>query len=454
MATSAVVQLKPHQDFDINNFSYGNVSHNTKYNFKRIYLNDNKTSYESPELTVLFPKKETRDEGGYNFTFCLSCSDEDFCNRFGNELDRRFIRDGASNSVIWFGAEQDEELCEDTYTSAISLDGEYGRHIRNLRLTDYDINDNTFIGINNEPVSDPNVEELLRIGTRVKVGFSILCLTVKDGKYRPTFKVHRVKIIGNSDFNTSAMEVSDFDSDKLSLKTPVKTLDNGGRRTFAKYTGGRLSFHLQGIRFAPFQFKNISDDGKVSYQASASLDLSEYQELFKTLDTLLKAELVKYSREFYGKKKSLKLIENGYRPICAYSKTDQEEMKKGNDPKYAPSLKVNFPFYEGQFKLNVRQNGEKFDGDLETEITFGNTEGKCNTSRRYDMDVTCQHIWFGTKTSVKWVCSRLCLDQQSNTSQIYKFTDDGEDDNGEDDNGSSASNHQDGVEVDSSENED
>lgn len=426
MAATTTVKLNDFTDFNPEQLAYGNVKTDTTYNFKRVWVNDGNRRYKTPVGMVIFPKKEDRNEG-WTFSFCLSIDDDRFVDCFGNQLDNKLIKDGAENSVSWFGSDQDEEVCEDTYNSAISPPGgEYNRHIKNLRISNWDVDENQrikFYDENSTPIELPDPSELLKMGTRVIVGFSISNLTIKDGKYRPVFKIHCVKIISRGENQDKSLTISDFDINKLSLKTPPTVMDNGGKKTYAKYTGGRLKFRLENCRFAPFSFKYVSEDSdKVSYSANLSLDDQEYQDLFKSIDTHFKNELVTHSKDFYGKKKSLKLVENGYKPICCYSKNDQEEMKKGNEPKYAPSIKVNFPFYEGQFKLTVEQDGSPFSGDFEAEFT--NAEGKVNSSRRYSLDISCKHIWFGSKCTVKWECNYINMSaSKGNSNEIYRFND-------------------------------
>jgi len=425
-----------YSQFDASKIKFAKeVVRNDRYNFSRVKCSydtdgDSPTAFQTPPLQVRFPKKENTDSGGYSFQFCLTANDQGLVQKFGNDLDDHLVENALENSQSWFGEEKDEEILrEGDLRSLMNAKGDYDPLFGTFRVADWELNHHQeskrvrIVDQQGKVVDNPDVSSLIKDNTVVKVLFSIPHITIKD-TMRAGLKVHAIQVCGQGQSGTSHMEPADYESSKFDLKSDPVVMDKGGKKTYSRYQGGRLAFKLENVKVAPFAFKNVSEEGNVSYAMNVKMDNDEHRKLFETLDTDFKASLVKHSKNLFGKKQSLKLVENKFKSMLNYSKTDREAIKRGEEPQYAPTIKVNFPFYDSKFTSNVsNEDGSDFTGDLVTFVTGGNPEFKCDYSLTYDMVVSCKHVWFGGKTSVRWDCSSLVVKEGESSGPLFKFTD-------------------------------
>lgn len=419
--------------FDCGKITYGKLIENKQYGFTKAYLNYNKSAFivESGECSVMFCKKHVSDEGTVSYN--LGVKSPELETLIDREINEKIISDAVENSEKWFGEEKDEEVCRDIFKSPfIPKNGDYESTIM-FKINNYSLDKL----IRNKP-DVKEIETVLTRDSKIKLGFVLPSVTIKENSLRLNGEVVVVKLIKQADpVSIKAIKLADYDESNVNLGDLIKT-DKGGKKTIPSYNGSKFSLDLRGVKLIytsnGILANKFNEDDPNRYCLTMSLD-DEFGELFKNLDSKFKKLLFDNHIEYYGKKKSMKLIESSYRSQCYFSKKTLENIKKGEDPKYPPTLSLELPFYNDKPSYKVFQVVKDEDGNVVMEDRDGVEVKKIEpfegdfdefikaNNKPVDLIIKCRHIWFGTKASVKWDVVRVVIDADVEKNE-FKFSDD------------------------------
>ena len=420
-------------EFACNKITYGKLTENKQYGFTKVYLNYNKSAFiiESDESDVMFCKKHVSDEGIVSYNLGVKCTGLE--KLIDKEINERIISDAVENSDKWFGEEKDEEVIRDIFRSPfIPKNGDYESTVM-FKINNYSLDKL----IRNKP-DVKEIETVLTRDSKIKLGFVLPSVTIKENSLRLNGEVLVVKLIKQADpISIKAIKLSDYNESKVKLSDLIKT-DKGGKKTMPSYNGNKLSLDLKDVRLIytsnGILANKFNEDDADRYCLTMSL-ADEIGDLFKGLDLKFKKLLFDNHMEYYGKKKSMKLIESSFRSQCYYSKKTLEKIKKGEEPEYPPTLSLELPYYNDKATYKVFQVVKDKDGNVIMEDRDGVEVKKIepfegdfdefikSNSKPVDLIIKCRHIWFGTKASVKWDVVRVVIDSDVEKKE-FKFSDD------------------------------
>ena len=140
----------------------------------------------------------------------------------------------------------------------------------------------------------PDVKEIETVLTRdskIKLGFVLPSVTIKENSLRLNGEVLVVKLIKQADpVSIKAIKLSDYDESKVKLSDLIKT-DKGGKKTMPSYNGNKLSLDLKDVRLIytsnGILANKFNEDDADRYCLTMSL-VDEIGDLFKGLDLKFK----------------------------------------------------------------------------------------------------------------------------------------------------------------------
>jgi len=314
-------------------------------------------------------------------------------------------------------------------------------------------NENVLIDENNEKILNPDFNKELARGTKVQVIFTLDRVIYQETEYRPYLPIVKIKIIERAKpYVRTYLTNETYESDKIEI-TVKDTNDKGGSFSKLKYkldeSSVQLAFDTKNGRLNPWAFEKINENtGKPEQGISVSIN-SELKSFFNKVDNDILSYLTKniktVNSDVYDSvhkdkrhaKKSEKMkntiltksIKEKFKPILQYSKNDKELIKKGEEPKYNPSINIS------AYKFDDKYNFKFFDKDgnkLDPE-DFGEYKA-ANPDTYYDIKYYVKHVWFGKSITTKLVLSEIKIVSSSSGSFKYKFGDE-EDDDSEDNGG-------------------
>lgn len=442
-------------EFDISKISLGPVRLN-KWNknwdkrFDILYDQDNNFVVETDNNIIV--KFLTKYPNTTDDKYTLAVENNDLTNLIGNTLVDTLCTLVSDQSESIFGSEKDFDLCKDTFKNPVSFSEEYSS-LLNASFYSNNINE-LFIDSEQKQIENPNVNELLKNRTKIRMILSMPYLTIKGDTIRPLLSVKRIQIIEQESDGLQSISMDEYESSRLTTGKLIVT-DRGGKKTYANYNGARFAFTFNDVTLAYTQNgildKKFNEEDPDRYGLNISLK-DGLEGLFTQVDTDLKERILDKSVEYLGKKyvsykkkgTATKMIDNMYSGHCYYSKKVREAMKNGETPEYPPTLHVELPKYDGTFSCKFLEQTEDgglqpFAGDFDEYVRNNN----CLQS----LTIACRHIWFGTKVSIKWVVTELVVNPVNKVEQVFKFSDEmlepvaddihsdtEEDDNDEDDN--------------------
>lgn len=432
MSSQKQVKIKQ-SEFDCNNISYGKFTEGS-YNEKYVFLQYNKSmfSVEGVECTIRFCKKHVSESGSVSYT--LAVDYPELGELIDEHLNPKIISDAVENSMKWFGEEKDEEVCQDILRSPFTPATD------NYKPTVwFKIKEKYLEELIENKKGEKDIEKILTRDSKVQIIFMFPYLCIRENSLKIQLEARAIRIIKQADpVSIRAIKLSDYDESKVKLSDLIKT-DKGGKKTVPSYDGGKFSLELEGVKLV-YTLNGIlvgnkfNEDDADRYCLTMSL-VDEFGDLFKGLDTKFKKLLFDNHMEYYGKKKSMKLIESSFRSQCYFSKKTLEKIKKGEDPEYPPTLSLELPYYNDKASYKVFQVVKDEDGNVVMEERDGVEVKKIEpfegdfdkfikeNVKPVDLIFKCRHIWFGTKASVKWDVVRVVIDTDIEKNE-FKFSDD------------------------------
>ena len=414
-------------EFDSEKISFGNVIINTEIGNKYCKILYGNNTTDQKLLVVArgciiktFKKLENKDKDGKiikskkdKYQIFMGLKDEKFITMMNN-LDQYLIKKGNENSEKWFDEKMELEECADMLKATLSNHEKYGYAIGCILSNDFVCKSNT------PDVPDvSNLDIALEKNNVVDVCFIIETVKLGTvGKYSLGFKINQINIksIGSSEaYESNALSPEDYKSGNLTL-SPVQQHEKGGKFCELLYQDKKLRVKLSNITGRIFKFEK---DDTVSYSMSIRLTDLNLRNMIEGIDKEILNMLMANSKDFYGSKKTEKLLKAILKPLLSYNKADQEKIKKGEKPTYEPSIWV-----------KIWHSTEKgFDSKI---INSGNNKPITSTEDVLNKDLNIssieiysRHIWFGPKgTSINLTLNKCGISYESPIYDMDDLTDD------------------------------
>ena len=403
---------------------YGNDNTNTNNNNNK---NENKLLVVARGLTIkTFKKLDNKDKDGRiikgkkdKYQIFMGLKDEKFITMINN-LDKYLINQGIENSEKWFDEKMELEECTDMLKPTLSNHEKYGYAIGSILGNDFVCKSNT------KDVPDvSNLELALEKNTVVDVCFNINKIKLGVGKYSLGLEINQINIksIGSSEqYESNALKPEDYLTGCLSLG-PLQQHDKGGKSCDLLYNDKKLRIELSNIVGRIFKFEK---DDTISYSMSIRLTDELLNTMIQDIDKTILSTLLANSKDYYGSKKTEKLLKTALKPLESYNKADQEKIKRGEKPTYEPSiwLKI-FHSDETGFNGKIVNN--------ETNKAITNTEDILNKDINISsIEFYSRHIWFGPKgTSINLTLNKCSVSYDAPVYDMDDIDDINEEENSE-----------------------
>ena len=383
-------------DVDPSKVSFSNVINIPDIGVKYCKMTyDDATSNDKKLLVVIrgckiitFKKLENdKDAKGKKdkYQIFMGVKDENFINMV-KKFEKYLITQGVENSKQWFDETMEEEECIEMLKPTLTTSEKYpGYAIGGVLANDFVCKSTT------SDVPDvSNLEEALQKKTVIDVCISINKLKLGVGKYSLGFEINQINIksIGDGEqYESNAFTPETFNKEKISLDT-IQQHEKGGKFCYLLYEDKKLRVKLTDTVGRIFKLEN---DNGVSYSMSIRLRDEKLHSIIKDIDKSIFTTLLTKSKDYYGSKKTEKLLKTALKPLESYNKADQEKIKRGEKPTYEPSIWI-----------KIWHSDEKgFDGKIvnnETNKAITNTEDVLNKDINISsIEFYSRHIWFGPK---------------------------------------------------------
>ena len=413
-------------DVDPSKISFSNVITIPEIGYKYCKLTyDASTSNDKKLLVVVrgctvktFKKLENdKDVKGKKdkYQIFMGVKDENFTNMI-KEVEKYLITQGIENSKQWFDETMEEEECIEMLKPTLSNHEKYGYAIGGVLSNDFVCKSTT------SDVPDvSNLEDALQKNTVIDVCISINKLKLGVGKYSLGFEINQINIksISNGEkYESNAITPETFNKDKISLDS-IQQHEKGGKFCSLLYEDKKLRIKLSNIVGRIFKLEN---DNGVSYSMSIRLRDEKLHSIIKDIDKSIFTTLLTKSKDYYGSKKTEKLLKTALKPLESYNKADQEKIKRGEKPTYEPSIWI-----------KIWHSDEKgFDGKIvnnETNKAITNTEDVLNKDINISsIEFYSRHIWFGPKgTSINLTVNKCNVSYDAPVYDMDDMNDDDED---------------------------
>ena len=401
-APKVIKPLNP-VEFDSAKLVFGNVITNTEIGNKYCkvsYGTANANTSENKFLVVArgcivktFKKLDNKDKDGKiikgkkdKYQIFMGLKDEKFITMI-NDLDKYLINQGVEYSEKWFDEKMELEECTDMLKATLSNHEKYGYAIGSILGNDFVCKSNT------TDVPDvSNLELALEKNTIIDVCFNINKIKLGVGKYSLGFEINQINIksVGGSSteqYESNALKPEDYKSGNLTLG-PIQQHEKGGKFCELLYQDKKLRIKFSNIVGRIFRFEK---DDTVTHSMSIRLTEDNLHNMIEGFDKEILAMLMANSKDYYGSKKTEKLLKAILKPLVSYNKADQEKIKKGEKPQYEPSIWVKI----------WHSTDKGFDGKIinsSTNKPIINTEEILNKDLTISsLEIYSRHIWFGPK---------------------------------------------------------
>ena len=397
------VSIKPliPSDFNESNVRFSNVITNTEIGIKYCKITyDTSTSNDKKLLVVVrgctvktFKKLDNKDKDGKiikgkkdKYQIFMGLKDENFINMI-EKFEKHLITQGVENSEKWFDETMEEEECTDMFKPTLTKHEKYGYAIGGILSNDFVCKSTT-----NDIPDVSNLEVALEKNTVIDVCICINKLKLGVGKYSLGFEINQINIksVGNNvQYESNAVTPETFKSEKLVLGA-VQQHDKGGKFCELMYDDKKLRIKLSNIVGRIFKFEK---DDTISYSMSIRLTDELLNTMIQDIDKTILSTLLANSKDYYGSKKTEKLLKAILKPLVSYNKADQEKIKKGEKPTYEPSIWIKIWHSEEK-----GFDGKIFNATNNKSITITNTEDVLNKDINISsIEFYSRHIWFGPK---------------------------------------------------------
>ena len=414
-------------DVDPSKVSFSNVINIPDIGVKYCKMTyDDATSNDKKLLVVIrgckiitFKKLENdKDVKGKKdkYQIFMGVKDENFINMV-KKFEKYLITQGVENSKQWFDETMEEEECIEMLKPTLTTSEKYpGYAIGGVLANDFVCKSTT------SDVPDvSNLEEALQKKTVIDVCISINKLKLGVGKYSLGFEINQINIksIGDGEqYESNAFTPETFNKEKISLDT-IQQHEKGGKFCYLLYEDKKLRVKLTDTVGRIFKLEN---DNGVSYSMSIRLRDEKLHSIIKDIDKSIFTTLLTKSKDYYGSKKTEKLLKTALKPLESYNKADQEKIKRGEKPTYEPSIWI-----------KIWHSDEKgFDGKIvnnETNKAITNTEDVLNKDINISsIEFYSRHIWFGPKgTSINLTVNKCSVSYDAPVYDMDDMNDDDED---------------------------
>ena len=403
-STPKVIKPLNPSDFNSEKIVFGNVITNTEignkyckvtYGNANANVSDNKFLVAGRGFVIkTFKKLENKDKDGKiikgkkdKYQIFMSLDDKKFITMF-NSLDKYLITQGVENSEKWFDEKMELEECTDMFKATMSNHEKYGYAIGSILSNDFVCKSDT------TDVPDvSNLELALVKNTVVDVCFNINKIKLGVGKYSLGFEINQINIksVGGGSngeqYESNALKPEDYKTGNLTLG-PLQQHEKGGKFCELLYQDKKLRVRFSNIVGRIFKFEK---DDTVTHSMSIRLTEDNLRNMIEGFDKEILGMLMANSKDYYGSKKTEKLLKAILKPLVSYNKADQEKIKKGEKPQYEPSIWI-----------KIWHSADKgFDGKIinsSTNKPITNTEEILNKDLTISsLEIYSRHIWFGPK---------------------------------------------------------
>jgi hypothetical protein len=420
-STKKVVKPLNPNEFSTEHVKFSNVKNNTEIGTKWVDTTYSKTAGNDEKMLIVargcvvktFKKAENKDKNGKEFTdkdgkprkdkfqIFMGLKDDKFVSMV-KSYEKFLLTKAQENSIAWFDEQFDEEECHTMLKPLLSEHEKYGAAIGGMLARDFTCKSKTD--------TVPDVSDLtvaLAKGTIIDVCLCFNKIKIGAGKYSIGVEVTQINIIGvatGSDYETFSIKPEEYVAGKVSL-TEVQQHEKGGKFCKVMYDEKQLRFRLDNVVGRIFKFDK---DGQVSYSMSIRLSDVTIRKMVEGLDQEIFDLLVANSKEYFGAKKTPKLLKAVVKSMFSYNKTDQEKIKKGEKPTYDPSIWI-----------KIYHSEEKgFDGkvvNVENSKPILNTEDLVGKDLNIaSIEVYSRHIWFGPKgTSINMTLNKCAVSYET-----------------------------------------
>ena len=420
MKSSAKI-IKPltSSEFNAEKVVFSNVITNTEIGNKYCKITYGNTPNSDNKLLVVargciiktFKKLENKDKDGKiikgkkdKYQVFMNLKDKNFIDMF-NKIDEFLINQGVEHSEKWFDEKMELEECTQMFNNnkpTLSNHEKYGYAIGSILGNDFVCKSTT-----SEVPDVSNLEIALAKNTVVDVCFYINKLKLGVGKYNLGFEITQINIksLGSTEqYESNALKPEDYKLGNLTLST-IQQHEKGGKFCELLYQDKKLRIKLTNIVGRIFKFEK---DDTVSYSMSIRLTDENLRNMIEGIDKEILNMLMANSKDYYGSKKTEKLLKAILKPLLSYNKADQEKIKKGEKPTYEPSIWI-----------KIYHSEEKgFDGKI---MNVGNNKPIDNTESVLNKDLNIssieiysRHIWFGPKgTSINLTLNKCGISYEA-----------------------------------------
>jgi hypothetical protein len=416
-------------EFDSGKVNFGNVIINTEIGNKYSKITYGNVTGSDNKLLVVargciiktFKKLENKDKDGKiikskkdKYQIFMGLKDEKFINMI-NKFDEYLIKEGVEYSEKWFDEKMELEECTDMFKASMSNHEKYGYAIGSILSNDFVCKSNT------ADVPDvSNIEVALEKNSVIDVCFNINKIKLGVGKYSLGFEINQINIksVGGSNgeqYESNALKPEDYKTGNLTLSA-IQQHEKGGKFCELLYQDKKLRIKLSNIVGRIFKFEK---DDTVSYSMSIRLTDENLRSMIEGIDKEILTMLLSNSKDYYGSKKTEKLLKAILKPLLSYNKADQEKIKKGEKPQYDPSIWVKIYY----------STDKGFDGKIINSTTnkpITNTEEILNKDLNIaNIEYYSRHIWFGPKgTSINLTLNKCGISYDAPVYDMDDLADD------------------------------
>ena len=407
-------------EFDTDKLNFGNIKINTEKGTKNCditygntNLNDNKCLVVAKGCIIkTFNKTENKDKDGKvikskkdRYKIFMVLKDDNFISMV-KKVDEYLITKGVENSERWFDQKMELEECTDMFKKTLSTNDKFPGYSFSCFLS------NEFIcATKTLDVPDiSNLEVALVKNTVIDVCFNIKKVKFNVGKYNIELEIDQINIksVGggsNEQYESNAIKPEDYKTGNLSLSAQ-KQHEKGGKFCELLYQEKKLRIKLANIVGRIFKFEK---DDTISYSMSIRLTDDNLRNMIEGIDKEILTMLLANSKDYYGSKKTEKLLKAILKPLLSYNKADQEKIKKGEKPTYEPSIWV---------KIYWHNEEKGFDGkimNVTNNKPIENTESVLNKDLNIsNIEIYSRHIWFGPKgTSINLTLNKCGISYEA-----------------------------------------
>jgi len=433
MPPVVIKPLNP-SDFDPKNLVFSNVITNPEIGNKYCKITDttSKTNDKRPLIVIrgciikTFKKLENTDKDGKymkgkkdKYQLFMSLKDENFIN-MNKQLDTYLIEQGVKYSENWFDQNMEEDECTEMFKPTLTFHEKYGYAIGGILANDFICKSTT------PDITDvSNLESALCKNTVVDVCMVLSKIKIGVAKYSLGFEFNQINIksINNGEqYESNAIKPCDFNISKLKLGA-IQQHEKGGKFCELLYEDKKFRSIFNDV--VGRVFKSDKDD-VISYSMSIRLTDSVLHTMFQNIDKEILKTLLVNSKDYYGSKKTEKLLKAILKPLVSYNKADQEKMKKGEKPTYDPSVWIKI----------WHSDDKGFDGKIiNAKKPITNTEDILNKDINISsIEFYSRHIWFGPKgTSINLTLNKCEISYDAPVYDMDDAESDSDDDDDDDD---------------------